>query len=141
MKGLTEAQKNCFDPASAALFADVPEGLVMAPLFYGPTVLKLSRHEVVGGPYHRNGQAILDTIHATHEPACRGTDDHRRAQRRLCGRVHDLGGIGDRRSTRRRTGSVADLVAGRVPDWLQPVGAPREDRPEAVAGGAVMTVP
>ncbi len=46
----------------------MPNGLVLAPLFYGSTVLKLSDHSVVAGPYHRNGQAILDTIHAMHRP-------------------------------------------------------------------------
>ena len=58
------AEKNCFDPSSAALFAEVPKGLVLAPLFYGSTVLMLSGHDVVAGPYHRNGKAILDTIYA-----------------------------------------------------------------------------
>ena len=54
VKGLTEAEKNCFDPTSGALLSAVPRGLVLAPLFYGPTVLKLSPHDVVAGPYHRN---------------------------------------------------------------------------------------
>jgi hypothetical protein len=61
---LTSDEKECIDPASAALFAQVPDGIVMAPVFYGPSALSISRHAVVAGPYHRAGPAILDTIHA-----------------------------------------------------------------------------
>ncbi len=68
VKGLTTAEQNCFDPTSAALFAEVPRGLVLSPLFYGSTVLMISDHSVVAGPYHRNGQAILDAINAMQRP-------------------------------------------------------------------------
>src|SRR5690606_11489730 len=57
-----EGQKNCLDPASAALLGSVAPGRVAAPVFYGPAVLALSAHEVVAGPYHRAGDAILDAI-------------------------------------------------------------------------------
>jgi hypothetical protein len=66
--GLTRAEKDCIDPASAALFASVPKGLVLAPVFYGPSVLAISDHSAVAGPYHRAGTAILDTIHAMDLP-------------------------------------------------------------------------
>lgn len=125
VKGLTEAQKNCFDPASAALFAAVPKGLVMAPLFYGPTVLKLSGHDVVGGPYHRNGKAILDTIHATHDgPAeAKSIIDQRRVDYFAVCAVSLETAIAAHKSPR---GMIADLISGNVPAWLQPVAAPEK---------------
>ena len=80
---------------------------------------------MVGGPYHRNGQAILDTIHATHEPA-RG---HGRSSTRATStmwpsarsRVESAIAI-----NKAPDGLVADLIAGKVPAWLQPVGTPEK---------------
>jgi len=95
VKGLTEAQKNCFDPSSAALFAAVPKGLVLAPLFYGPTVLKLSQHSVVGGPYHRTARRS-STPSTPRTATRRGEGDHRCAPRRLRRRLLGVAGIGDR---------------------------------------------
>jgi hypothetical protein len=125
VKGLTEAEKNCFDPTSAELFAAVPRGLVMAPLFYGPTVLKLSAHDVVGGPYHRNGQAILDTIHATHEPPAeaKAIIDRRHVDYVAACAVSLESAIAIHKAP---NGLVADLLAGRIPAWLAPVAAPEK---------------
>ena len=62
---LTVSQRECADPASAARLRSVPAGLVLAPLFYGPQVLRQSPHAVVAGPYHRAERAIIDTLAAT----------------------------------------------------------------------------
>jgi hypothetical protein len=125
VEGLTEAQKNCFDQTSADLFAAVPNGLVMAPLFYGPTVLKLSGHEVVGGPYHRNGRAILDTIHATHgEPAAaKAIIDERHVEYVAVCAVSLESAIAAHKAP---DGLIADLISGKVPAWLQSVPAPEK---------------
>jgi hypothetical protein len=122
VKGLSSAEQNCFDEASGRLFAEVPAGLVMAPLFYGPTVLMLSAHNVVGGPYHRNGQAILDTINATHQPPdeakqiidARGVDYVAACAASLESAIA---------VNRGPDGMIADVLAGRAPDWLVPVPA------------------
>jgi hypothetical protein len=125
VKGLTEAEKNCFDPTSAELFAAVPRGLVMAPLFYGPTVLKLSSHDVVGGPYHRNGRAILDTIHATHEPPAeaKAIIDRRHVDYVAACAVSLESAIAVHKAP---DGLIADLLAGTIPAWLAPVAAPEK---------------
>jgi hypothetical protein len=125
VKGLTQAQKDCFDPTSAELFAVVPKGLVLAPLFYGPSVLKLSGHNVVGGPYHRNGKAILDTIHATHgEPAeAKAIIDERHVDYVALCSVSFEAAIAAHKAP---DGLIADLISGKVPPWLQPVAAPEK---------------
>jgi hypothetical protein len=125
VKGLTEAQKNCFDPTSADLLAAAPKGLVMAPLFYGPTVLKLSNHEVVGGPYHRNGKAILDTIRATHgePPEAKALIDERHVGYVAVCAVSLESAIAAHKAP---NGLIADLISGKVPAWLQPVTAPEK---------------
>lgn len=62
--GKTKAERECADPASGAALASLPEGRVLAPLFFGPTVLTLSHHSVLAGPYHRAETPILDTLRA-----------------------------------------------------------------------------
>ncbi len=125
VKGLTEAEKNCFDPTSAELFAAVPHGLVMAPLFYGPTVLKISGHDVVGGPYHRNGKAILDTINATHRPPAeaKAVIDARHVDYVAVCKVSLESAIAAHKAP---DGLIADLIGGKIPSWLQPVAAPEK---------------
>ena len=69
VKGLTHRGAELLRPAECGRSSpQVPHGLVLSPLFYGSTVLKLSDHAVVAGPYHRNGQAILDSINAMQRP-------------------------------------------------------------------------
>ncbi len=122
IKGLTPAQQNCFDPASGALLAEVPRGLVIAPLFYGSTVLMLSDHSVVAGPYHRNGQAILDTINAMQRaPAEAKTIVHAREVDyvALCTASQEAAITAHKAPD----GLVAELLAGRTPEWLAPVPA------------------
>lgn len=70
--GLTPSEAICTDAGSTQLLASVPTGLVLSPVFYGSTVLAMSRHAVVAAPYHRAQQAILDSIHATRGPPEQG---------------------------------------------------------------------
>ena len=125
VKGLTEAEKNCFDPASGVLLSAVLRGLVLAPLFYGPTVLKLSPHDVVAGPYHRNGKAILETINATRRPPAeaKAIIDARHIDYVAVCAVSLETAIGAHKAP---GGLVADLNAGKIPPWLQPVAAPEK---------------
>jgi hypothetical protein len=85
-------------------------------------VLKLSTHDVVAGPYHRNGQAILDAINATHLPPAdaksiidaRGVD-----YVALCVASQESAIAAHKGPD----GLVSALLAGRVPEWLTPVPA------------------
>jgi hypothetical protein len=118
--GLNGAEKDCLDDASRKLFASVPADLVLSPVFYGSSVLNISNHSVVAGPYHRIGVAILDSIHAM-----RGSADE--ALRIVDQRNVDYVAIC---STSREAaltmnyapdGLLAALLAGRTPAWLEPV--------------------
>ncbi|WP_313539616.1 AcrB/AcrD/AcrF family protein [Sphingomonas sp.] len=89
----------------------------------GPRLIVVTHHNAVAGPYHRNGQAILDVHHAF-----TGTADgfrpiaarHKAAYLLLCPnmaettvyRSHNPGGF------------YAQLAKGQVPDWLEPVALP-----------------
>jgi len=47
----------CFDPQNFRSLAALPEGLVLAPLDLGPSILAHTRHSVVAAPYHRADRA------------------------------------------------------------------------------------
>jgi hypothetical protein len=122
VKGLTPAEQNCFDSGAASLFAEVPRGLVLSPLFYGSTVLMLSDHSVVAGPYHRNGVAILDTIDAMHRPPAeaKAIVEKRGVDYVVVCAVAQESAIAAHKAP---GGLLAELQAGRTPDWLEPVPA------------------
>lgn len=120
--GLSTAERECLDPASAALLASVPEGQVLAPVFYGPAVLALSPHRVVAGPYHRAGDAILDTVRATSRPL---------AEARAIIDARDVNYVAIC-STSREAAIAAEtapdtlvgaLLSGARPAWLEPLPA------------------
>lgn len=127
IEGLTVSEKNCFDPSASALFAEVPRGLVLSPVFYGSSVLMLSGHDVVAGPYHRNGDAILDAVHATHwsTAEAKAIVDRRHVDYvAVCAvSAETWNAIG-----RAPEGFVADLVKGNVPAWLKPVPAAQDTK-------------
>ncbi len=62
--GANRAERECVDPASARALASLPAGRVLSPLFYGSTILALSDHSALAGPYHRAETPILDTVRA-----------------------------------------------------------------------------
>ena len=46
-----------------ALLEKLPKGLVFNGINIGPAILVFTDHSIIGGNYHRNGAAILDTYH------------------------------------------------------------------------------
>lgn len=120
--GLSSIEKDCLDPASAALLQSVPRGLVLSPVFYGPAVLVYSQHAVVAGPYHRSGGAILDTIHAMRFPP---EAAHAILERRGVDYVAICTTAREPSVTVKKApdGLVAALLADRAPAWMEPVAS------------------
>jgi len=54
--------------------ARVPKGNVFTFIDLGPRLIVVTHHSALGGPYHRNGQAIADSMNAF-----RGTPEQARA--------------------------------------------------------------
>jgi hypothetical protein len=122
--GLTAAEKDCTDASSAALFAAVPPGLVVAPVFYGSAVLANAPHSVVGAPYHRGGRGIVDSIHAMDlAPAAARKVFSRRGVDYLaiCATSQETAIT----AAESPHGLLATLVAGGEVDWLAPIVPPQ----------------
>lgn len=89
----------------------------------GPRLITVTHHSAVAGPYHRNGDAILDVQHAFTR-----SDDEFRAIARRHGATLLLTCPNLAESTiysvRHRKGFYARLIKGEVPAWLEPVPLP-----------------
>jgi hypothetical protein len=83
----------------------------------------LTHHDAIAGPYHRNGPAILD-VHK----AFRGSVDHAHATvlRRGVDYVLICPNLSEATvyMAEAPKGFYAQLAAGRVPPWLDPVALP-----------------
>ncbi len=89
----------------------------------GPRLITVTHHSAVAGPYHRNGDAILDVQHAF----SRTSDDFRAIAKRhgatlllICPNMAESTIY----SVRHRKGFYARLIKGEVPAWLEPVALP-----------------
>jgi hypothetical protein len=110
----------CLDLSSASILASVPAGLVLAPVFFGPTVLATSRHSVLAGPYHRGGAAILFVIDAFAAPpdAARAKIQARGIDYvAFCATAEDMRFVPEEAPD----GLLAQLAEGRQVPWLQQV--------------------
>lgn len=116
----TAAERECTGPPSTAALASLPNGRVFAPLFYGPTVLAISGHSALAGPYHRAQGPILDTVRAG-----AGSDAAARAVVQKYGIDYVLICPTSKEALllyqEQPSGFFARLMRGRHPAWLEPV--------------------
>lgn len=104
------------------LFA-VPPGVVFTHVDLSPRLIALTRHSAIAGPYHRNGDAIVDVMHAFRgtEPQARAIVARHRADYLLiCPNLSET----TLYSTAAPRGFYVQLRDGRVPRWLTPVALP-----------------
>lgn len=68
------ARQACLQPSAFTALAGLPPERIMAPVDLGSHLLLFTPHAVVGAPYHRNQQGLLDTFHFFNGPidAARG---------------------------------------------------------------------
>jgi len=89
----------------------------------GPRLITVTHHSAVAGPYHRNGDAILDVQHAF-----TGTPENFRAIAKrhgarlllICPNMAESTVY----SVRHRKGFYAQLAKGETPGWLEPMPLP-----------------
>ena len=113
----------CFDPASFTALAALRPGLVLSTIDPGSALLAYTPHTVLAAPYHRNTYGNRLSILALAAPV-----EEARALMAGAG----VGYLALCRASNETAETVAThpdslsaaLMAGRVPDWLIPLGAP-----------------
>lgn len=124
-KRINLANRRCPTIPAMRPLAKLPPGLVFTFVDLGPRLIALTRHSAVTGPYHRNGQAIEDVMHAFRgsEALARQLVLKRRADYLLICPDFSESTL---YSTDAPKGFYMQLRAGRVPRWLTPVPLPKD---------------
>ncbi len=123
MKRVGKANVSCPTLPSMHPIAMLPKAVVLTFVDLGPRLITVTHHDAIAGPYHRNGEAVLD-IHK----AFRGTADDALAVMKKHGATLLLLCPGMSESTiyasENPKGFYMQLIGGKVPNWLVPVSLP-----------------
>jgi len=102
-----------------------PKGVVFTFVDLGPRLITITHHDAITGPYHRNGEQIVDVMNAF-----RGTADQ---AHQIIAKYHSnyLLTCPDSSTTtifmaETPKGFYAQLQRGQVPNWLAPVQLPKD---------------
>jgi MFS family permease len=123
-KAITRANKVC--PTLPALhpIAKLPPATIMTFVDLGPRLIAVTPHRAIAGPYHRNGEAILDVHHAfdgTPETARQVARKHGATLLMICPGLNEST-VYQARSPK---GFYARLAKGEQFDWLERVPLPK----------------
>lgn len=115
-----DADAACFETKTYRPLAHLAPGLVAADVDYGPFVLALTPHAVLGAPYHRMSHGILTSHRIFASPPEEAHDILRAAQAAyvmICGSrgPKNLSAAEAERSL------WTQLRDGRIPAWLEPI--------------------
>lgn len=97
-----------------------PKGMVFTFIDLGPRLIAVTHHDALGGPYHRNGQAIADSMNAfrgTPEQARALIMKHRSDYLLVCPHMNQATIF----TARTPKGFYAQLEKGATFPWLQPI--------------------
>ncbi len=120
-----KADSSRFCPTIPAMTAlnRLPDATIFTHVDLGPRLITLTHHRAMTGPYHRNGEVILDVYHAFG-----GSPDQARAIMAKHGATLLLICPGLTETTQYRYhwphGFYTQLIAGQVPAWLKPMPLP-----------------
>lgn len=119
---------NSVCPTLAALrpIALQPAGDVLTFVDLGPRLIAVTPHRAIAGPYHRNGDAIIDVMHAFRGNAATAREiiDRRGINYVLICPNMSESTIYAKAAPR---GFYAMLAKGKAPAWLEPVALPRNN--------------
>ena len=118
---VNKANRAC---ASESAMRDVgrqPAGLVFTYIDFGPRLINLTHHSAIGGPYHRNDEAIASVMKAFRGDAAQAERivraDYRADYVLICPNQSTSTIF----ASEARNGFYAQLAKGEVPNWLEPV--------------------
>lgn len=118
--GLAQGPVICDFGPLAQRIAALPQTTVLAGVDLGPTILVTTGHKVVATGHHRGSAAMRDLIVAFMGPD-QGVRPIMARYGATAVMICPSGREADRYRTLAPDGFMAHLVAGRVPDWLEPV--------------------
>jgi hypothetical protein len=117
------ANNRCPTLAALRPIARQPRGLVLTFVDLGPRLIAVTPHDAITGPYHRNSRQIIDVMHVW-----RGDADnaHRTALRYHVDYLLICPNLSESTVYRAEAprGFYMQLIANKVPGWLQPVPLP-----------------
>jgi len=119
----TAARYACGMPGSLAFLDTLPTSTIFAPLDIGPSILNGTKHSVVATGHHRASAAMHDIIAAfmaSPDEARTIVQKHRASYVIACPDLTETTNY----STTAKAGLTAQLLAGKVPAWLEPVALP-----------------
>jgi hypothetical protein len=124
-QAVAQANNKCPTLAGLRPIALQKPGYVFTHVDLGPRLITVTHHKAVAGPYHRNQQGILDVM-----KGFRGSVENAREiiARRGIDYVLICPGLSETTiySAEAPNGFYKQLIAGKVPAWLQPVQLPRD---------------
>lgn len=125
LAAVNSADARCPTLSALRPIAKLPPGVVFTFVDLGPRLIAMTPHKAITGPYHRNGDAILDVYHAF-----RGSPDVARPIIRAHHSDYVLICVNSPEATNHRkaarNGLYARLEKGLAPDWLTPVPLPAD---------------
>lgn len=123
MIAVNNANRQCPTLPALRPIAKLPATTIFTFVDLSPRLAAMTHHKAIAGPYHRNGEAILDVQHAF-----RGTADAARAIIKRHGATLLLICPNLSESTiykvQNPDGFYAQLIGGKVPTWLDPMPLP-----------------
>ena len=122
-RGVNLANARCPSLAALRPVAQQRRGTVLTMVDLGPRLITVTHHNALAGPYHRNGQQIVDVMRAwrgTPENALATVKRYRVDYVLICPNLSETT-IYRAEAPR---GFYAQLAQGRVPTWLEPVPLP-----------------
>lgn len=114
----------CNMQSEFATLAALEQGLVMNDINSGPAVIVFTHHFAIGGPYHRNGRAILDMLdffETDLENLARIARERGIRYVAYCENIEPFGPEYDSSDA-----LAVKIERGEAPDWLERVSTPGE---------------
>jgi hypothetical protein len=123
-KAIDKANARCPTLPALAPIARLPATTIFTFVDLGPRLITVTPHKAIAGPYHRNGDAILDVHHAFD-----GTPDTARAiiKRHGASLLMTCPNMSESTVYRARSpkGFYSQLASRKKFDWLEPVPLPK----------------
>ncbi len=122
-KRVNSATGNCLRTTVLAQLDRYPAQTIFTFVDLGPRLITITHHDAIAGPYHRNGDAILDVQHAFDGPPDRAHAIIRRhgaTMLLLCPNAAESTNY----KARGPNGFYAQMSRNQVPSWLTPLPLP-----------------